>query len=207
MRVRRAIPVLLFGLCLAGVPRPSAAAVVAAPAANASVVKPAAQAKSPAPRSSHENLFDWINFILLVVVLVYLLRKPLAHFFSNRSREIEHALAEGRKALQAAQAQLAEAETKLERLEQEIAGYRASAAEEREREIEKVRRASEQEGERILESARSMIASATEAARIEIKRVAATQAVALAEKIIRSRLDDPRQAALVNRFIEGIRKD
>lgn len=163
-----------------------------------------ASESTPSESGGHERLFDWINFILLVVVLVYFLRKPLAHFFAGRASALERDLEEGRKALEAARAQLAEAEEKMRRLSEDIAAYKAAAAREQELERERLRRAAEDEAERVLASARAMIESATQAARQELKSAAATEAVALAEKMIRERLDDAARSRLLNRFLSGI---
>jgi hypothetical protein len=69
----------------------------------------------------HENLYHWINFILLAAALFYLGRKPLGAFFAQRSESVRKALEEGRKALEASQAQLKAVEEKLRHLEQDIA--------------------------------------------------------------------------------------
>ena len=53
--------------------------------------------------------------------LAYILRKPLADFFAQRSASIRSGLEEGRKALEASQAQLKAVEEKLQHLEEEIA--------------------------------------------------------------------------------------
>lgn len=163
-----------------------------------------ASESKPSEPGGHERLFDWINFILLVVVLVYFLRKPFAQFFAGRASALERDLEEGRKALEAARAQLAEAEEKMRRLSDDIAGYKAAAAREQALERERLRRAAEDEGERVLASARAMIESATQAARHELKSAAASEAVALAEKMIRERLDDAARSRLLSRFLSGI---
>ncbi|MGH9353503.1 MAG: hypothetical protein ACRD2G_15305 [Terriglobia bacterium] len=152
----------------------------------------------------HERLFDWINFILLVVVLVYVLRKPLAQFFAGRSSALERDLEGGRKALEAARVQLAEAEEKMRRLGEAIAAYKAAAVREQEAERERLHRAAEEEARRVLASARAMIETATQAARLELRSAAASEAVAMAERIIRERLDDAARARLVSQFLNGI---
>lgn len=199
---------LLPATCLWSAPGRALGASAHAPVSSAVIAQaqPALLAEQPAATepSSHERLFDWINFILLVVVLVYVLRKPLAQFFANRSSALERDLEEGRKALEAARAQLAEAEEKMRRLGEDIAAYKAAAVREQEAERERLHRAAEGEAQRMLASARAMIESATQAARLELRNAAASEAVALAERMIRERLDDAARARLVSHFLQGI---
>jgi F-type H+-transporting ATPase subunit b len=159
---------------------------------------------TPTAPGANENLFDLINLIILIGVLVYLLRKPVRQFFSQRSEGIRRGLEEGRKALAAAQEQLSAAEEKLRRLEQDIGALKEAAAKEMAAERERMRAAANAETERILASARSMIQSATQAAKLELKLFAARQATEVAEKMIRERLNDESQSRLVNRFLQGI---
>jgi len=151
--------------------------------------------------SNHEGLYKLINFVLLVGALAYLLRKPLSDFFARRSEAIRKSLEEGRQALQASEAQLRAIEEKLRGLEEEIARFKAESAKEMEAERERLRQAAAAEAERMLEFARAQIASATRAAKLELKAYAAGQAVGLAEQAIRQRLDEAGRHQLVDRFV------
>lgn len=155
----------------------------------------------------HEDLFDLINFLILVAVLVYVLRKPVSQFFANRSAAVRRGLEEGRAALEAARAELERAEARLGRIKTDIAEFKASAAAEWKTEIERLRRVGDDERERIVASARQMIESATRAARLEVKRTAASEAVAQAARIIEGQLDDSGRARLVSRFLAGVEND
>lgn len=159
---------------------------------------------APAESGRHGELFDLINLIILIVVLVYVLRKPVGQFFRNRSEDIRKSLEEGRRALAAAQNQLAAAEAKLHRLEQEITALKDSATREMAAERERIRKAAEEETERIMASAGSMIDSATRAAKMELRVYAARQATELAENMIRDQFNEQDQTRLVNRFLQGI---
>jgi F-type H+-transporting ATPase subunit b len=159
---------------------------------------------TPTESRGHEDLFDLINLIILIGVLVYVLRKPVGQFFSQRSEDIRKSLEEGRKALAAAQEQLAAAEERLRQLEQDIAALKESAAKDMAAERERMRAAAAAEAERILASARSVIHSATLAAKQELKLYAARQATEIAEKMIRERLNEQDEVRLVNRFLQGI---
>jgi F-type H+-transporting ATPase subunit b len=161
--------------------------------------EPAGKQESPEP--PHELLYKTINFIILVGALGYVLRKPLAEFFSSRSNSIRKSLDEGRKALEASQAQLQVVEEKLRRLEEEIAAFKASAVREMEAESRRLQQSSEEEGARILESARAQMEAAVRGAKLELKNYTAQKAVALAEELIRSRLGDEGRRGLVAQFV------
>ena len=151
--------------------------------------------------ANHEVWYKLINFVILVGALAYLLRKPLAEFFAQRSESIRKSLEESRKALETSQAQLRAIEEKLRGLEEEISRFRAAAARQMEAERERLRQAAAAEAERILQFARAEIDNATRAAKLDLKLYAARQAVELAEAMIRQRLDEAGQRRLVGRFV------
>jgi F0F1-type ATP synthase membrane subunit b/b' len=114
-------------------------------------------------------------------------------------------LEEGRKALEVSQAQLKTVEEKLLHLGEEIAAFRASAAQEMEAERQRWKLAAAEEAEKILQAARAQTEAAVRAARLELKSYAAEQAVELAEAIIRRRLDNAGQKKLVSDFLAGVK--
>lgn len=170
----------------------------------ASYASTAPESSEGEPKSNHEGLYKLINFVILVGALGYLLRKPLADFFAQRSDAIRKSLDEGRRALEASQAQLRAIEEKLRGLEDEIARFKAESAKDMEAERERLRQAAAAEAERMLEFARAQIASATRAAKLELKAYAARQAVDIAEQTIRQRLDEAGGHALVQRFVREV---
>lgn len=164
----------------------------------------AGAAKEENSESRRELLYKFINLAILVGGLGYVLRKPLAEFFSSRSASIQKSLDEGRKALEASQAQLKSVEEKLRGLEAEIAAFKASAVLEMEAERQRIQQGSVEEGARILESARAQTNVAVRAAKLDLKRYAAQKSVALAEELIRARLDDSSRKRLVTQFVATI---
>ena len=193
-KLRHAAFFALLGICLAGFSAPLITwAQESAPAA-----------KEESSEPPHELLYKIINFAILAGGLGYLLRKPLAEFFSSRSASIRKDLDEGRKALEASQAQLKVVEEKLKGLEAEIAAFKATALREMEADRQRLKQAGEEEAARILESARNQTAVAVRAAKLELKRYAAQKSVTLAEELIRTRLDDSGRHRLVNQFVATI---
>ncbi|HZO98742.1 MAG TPA: ATP synthase F0 subunit B [Terriglobia bacterium] len=155
-------------------------------------------------KEEHELLFKIVNFALLAGGLFFLLRKPAAEYFAQRSAAIKKSLEEGRKALEDSQAQLAAVEEKLKNLEQEIAAFKASAEREMEAERQRLRQAAAEEAEKILESARLQMETSSRAAILELKAHLAQQVLALAEEMIRKRLDEAGRERLVRQFIARV---
>ena len=189
----------VLGACLAGISSP-----VWAHSLHLELSAASALEEEQGGERGHELLFKVINFILLAGGLGYILRKPLAGFFSARSASIRRSLEEGRKALEASQAQLQAVEEKLRHLEDEIAAFKASAAQEMEAERQRLRQAAAEETEKILASARAQIETAVRAAKVDLKCYTAQQAVELAEELIRQRLDDASRKYLVGQFVAGL---
>jgi F-type H+-transporting ATPase subunit b len=165
---------------------------------------PPREGEAEGKREGRELLYKFINLSLLVGALAYLLRKPLADFFAQRSASIRQGLEDGRKALEASQAQLKTVEEKLRHLEEEIASFKASAAREMEAERQRLKLAAAEEAEKILQAARARTEVAVRAAKLELKSYAAEQAVELAEAIVRQRLDDSGRKKLVGDFLAGV---
>jgi len=157
------------------------------------------------PAESREQLYKVINFLIMAAALVYLLRRPLADFFADRTDAISQGLAEGRKALAAADARLADVESKLNNLEQEIAAFKVESERAMAAERDRLKQTAEAEGQRLMDFAQSQIASAARAAKGELKRYAASQAVELAEAMIKQRMDEPARRGLVARFVRDLK--
>ncbi|HLY60508.1 MAG TPA: hypothetical protein VKV95_07045 [Terriglobia bacterium] len=185
-------------LCMAAVP-PSVA-----PAARTALAYWAIPPESKSEEDNSETkelIFKTINFILLAGGLGYLLRKPLAEFFTQRSAEIRKQLDEGRKALEASQARMAAIEEKLRHLEEEISSFKAAATREAEAERQNLRAAAAEEAEKILESARARMETSTRAAKLELKYFVAGEALKQAEQLVRGRLDEATRRQLVSQFM------
>ena len=155
---------------------------------------------------SHEPspIYRWINFAILVAGLGYVLRKPLAQFFAERTALIRKGLEDGRSALAAAEEKLHSVELKLQGFEQEMAAFRTAALKEMEEEHARMHQATAQEAEKLMESVRVQMDVAGKQARLELRLYAAERAVDLAEKVIAGRMDDAREQRLVAQFVEKV---
>lgn len=206
---------LLFSLALAAVAlagqqhsAPPAQQPGASPAQPPAGEPPASRGSEHAPQEAEhhpksgllEGVFKWTNFLALFGLLGYLLRHPMREFFLGRTRAILQSLEEGRRAREEAAERLKEIESRLARLEWEIAELRRAAAGEADTERDRLRRAARAETERIFALAEQESRALARAARGELKSYAAGLAVELAEQRIRARLTPERQAALVREY-------
>ncbi|HVJ04145.1 MAG TPA: ATP synthase F0 subunit B [Candidatus Saccharimonadales bacterium] len=150
-------------------------------------------------------LFLIINFLILAAALVWIVRKALPHGFAPRTAEIQKGIEDARKASAEASARLAEIETRLSRLDGEIAGIRTAAEADFSVEEQRIKEAAEQDKKNIVASAEQEIAAAARTAQRELKAFVADLAVDLAEKKIN--VDDAADHALVREFAEQLGKD
>jgi len=201
---RRALVRSLLAACLLGLAgSPASARTIALHRSFASARAP--EGEEEGKKEGRELVYKFINLSLLVGALVYLLRKPLAEFFAQRSASIRKGLEEGQKALEASQAQLKTVEEKLRHLEEEIAAFKASAGREMEAERQRLKQAAAEEAEKILQAARAQTEVAVRVAKLELKTYAAQHAVAMAEEIIRQRLDETGRKKLVTDFLAEVK--
>ena len=139
-----------------------------------------------------------LNFAIVAGAVVYFSKKNLPGMFRNRTAFIQKAMQEARQASEDANRRLAEIETRLSRLDSEIAGMRATAEKEAVAEEARIKAAAEEDGRKIVESAEQEIAAAAKLARRELTAYAANLAVSLAARQIE--VDPATDQALVQGF-------
>ena len=139
-----------------------------------------------------------LNFAIVAGAVVYLSKKNLPGMFRNRTASIQKAMQEARQASEDANRRLGEIETRLSRLDSEIAEMRATAEKEAVAEEARIKAAAEEDGRKIVESAEQEIAAAAKLARRELTNYAANLAVSLAARQIN--VDPVTDQALVQGF-------
>jgi F-type H+-transporting ATPase subunit b len=149
-------------------------------------------------------IWTWLNFIILVAGLGYLIAKNLGPFLASRTAQIQEALAAGERAKAQAEARAAAVQAQLANLGPEIEKFKADAAQDREREAARIQRDTETELARIEQHSAQEIESAAKLARLDVRRYAAKLAIELAEQKLRARMSPETQAGLVQSFLAGI---
>jgi len=160
-----------------------------------------AQETQPSPADTPiGSVFRWINFAIVVALLVYAFRKA-APSFQSRRLEIAERIAEGTRAREAAEKQKREAKAKLAGIDAEISAMRAEAKRGAEAEAERLKELARVEAETIERAAQAEIAAAERAARIELKALAARMATDRAEAMLRKELTPQTESSLFGAFV------
>lgn len=164
-----------------------------------------AQSVSSNADSANGWIFRWINFALLVSLLVYAFAKAAPKFRRN-SEEISEKIAEGARAREAAEQQRREVRTKIAGIEAEVAAMREDAKRGAEAEAERIRVLAKSEAEMIERAAQAEIAAAERASRLELRATAARLAVERAEQILREQLTSSEESALFRTFVAELER-
>lgn len=151
-------------------------------------------------------LWRVINFLVFVIILVYILRNKIGigQIFGNRAGSIASKLEQAARDKREAQERLAELEARLARLDQDVAQIRAEAERESAREAERIREAAEADAEKIRQAAQREIEGAMKAARNELRAFVAEQSIGLAERIISREIKPEDNTAMLNRFVDNL---
>jgi len=146
-----------------------------------------------------------INFAILAVFFWMLLKSKLPQMFRERSSAIQKALKEAHDASADASRRLADIETRLSKLDAEVADIRAGAEKEAAAEEERIRVSAEEDKHKVVEAAETEIAAIARSARHDLKSFAASLAVDIAAQKIK--VDDNTDQALVREFVGHLGKD
>ncbi|MCU1286335.1 MAG: H+-transporting two-sector ATPase, subunit [Acidobacteriales bacterium] len=142
---------------------------------------------------------SWIlNFLIIAGLIVFALKANLPGMFRERTAAIQKGIEEARRASAEANTRLSDIQSRLARLDTEITEMRSKAEQDSAAEDERLRAATEEEKRKIIQNAEQEIAAAANAARRELKQLAAELAVSLAEKKIS--VSDGADKALVREF-------
>ncbi len=143
------------------------------------------------------GVWQALNLASFLVLLVWLLRKPVRTFFTQRQEGVAAALRKAEEDRARAEAIATELSDRLGRLEGELAEVRAHAARQAEVERAEAARQAEEEARRIVARAAVEMETRARTARTELTRYAAELAVSLARDLLKAHLTDADQERLV----------
>jgi F-type H+-transporting ATPase subunit b len=146
-----------------------------------------------------------LNFGGLALFFYILLKSKLPQAFRERTASIQKSIKDAEAASAEASRRLSDIESRLSKLDSEVADIRSSAEREAAAEEQRLRQAAEEDKRKVVQAAESEIDAIARNARRELKGYAASLAVDLAARQIR--VDDSADHALVRDFVEHLGKD
>jgi len=165
----------------------------------------AAEGAAPDPvETPAGTLFRWLNFALVFVGLVWVLRKFGGAYFRGNARAIGASIREAMEARASAERELHEAGERLAGVDFEIQELRRTAARESAAEAARIRALARAESEKIAQAALAEIAASERAARHELRALAARVSTERAAKMVRARLNAASEAALFQSFVDDL---
>jgi F-type H+-transporting ATPase subunit b len=153
-----------------------------------------------------EMIARLLNFAILVGVLAYFLKSPIAGYLASRSGQIRQDLVMAAEMKATATAQLAEIEKKMQALPGELDALKAQGAEDVRAEKARIASAAAAERERLIEQTRREIAMRLRIARRELTEHVAQLAVNIAERRIRRTITPDDQLRLLDRYTAQLKE-
>ncbi len=156
-----------------------------------------------------ESWLDWvfkfINFAVLVGILVKFAGKPMKEYFANRHKTIKQKVEDASKALKEAEALKTEYEQKLSRLGEEIEAFKKKILEDAEKEKQKILNEANQFAERIREQARLTYEQEKREIMSRIKEEIARLTMERTENLLKEKFSKADHSKMVDEFIEKLR--
>jgi F-type H+-transporting ATPase subunit b len=144
------------------------------------------------------------NFALLVGVLVYFLRTPLAGHLMTRGTQVRADLDAAARLTESASAQIAEIEARLKSLPAELEALRALGAAEIKAEEQRIHEVADAERARLLSQAAHAIDQHLQMARRTLVQHAADLAISTADQRLRQQITDDDRSRLFDRYLTEV---
>jgi F0F1-type ATP synthase membrane subunit b/b' len=146
------------------------------------------------------------NFVLLLIIVWFLLRRPIGGMVKNRHYGLAEALEEAKQQKEAAEQALATARAQMEALDAEVEKVRKQIIEAGEAEANSIRRDAAQRTERLQADTKAVIEQ--EVARMSqvIREEVVEGIVAAAEELVRKKIQRSDQDRLSREYLEEIGK-
>lgn len=145
-----------------------------------------------------------IVFVLLVLILVKLAKKPLLNFLDKRTADIEKAIKDANDASENAKAELTNYEIKMKGFEKDLETMKEKSLKAAEAEKEQILEDAEKQIEKLKSFAENLIESETKKASVQLKKQAVIAAIEAAEAKLGQKLDSETQKKLLDQYIKKI---
>jgi len=177
---------------------------VAAGSAALLVAAPALAAGGGGEGKMQELIWQAVNLVILLSVIVYAARKPVTQYFADRREEIKNDIKTADELLANSRREFADWQGKLAELQQEVATIRDETRRRAEEEREAILAAAHDSAERIKGDAVAAIDQELRRAHAELRDEAANLAVELAHDMLKEQVDERDRDRLMDEFITSV---
>jgi F-type H+-transporting ATPase subunit b len=165
----------------------------------------AAEGAEPDPAESTTGLiFRWLNFLIVFGGIGYLIARHGGAFFRGNAKEIAASIVEAAAVKAEADRELREVDTKIARLDQDVAEMRGEARRNWAAESERLRASGLAEIEKINVAARGELAASERAAQQQVREIAASMAVERAAAVVSARMNAETRARMFQAFLSEL---
>lgn len=161
-------------------------------------------AAPPAKGWQATDTYKVMNFVVLAVALVFLLRKPVKQALGDRIQSIKDQLSELEARKTAAEAELAKYNQKFQKLDQEAETLIAQYVQQGEEAKVRILKEAETAADKLQDQARRNIEHEFKKARQELQADVLEKALAKAEEMVRDRISDGDQERLVDDYLSKV---
>jgi len=167
----------------------------------------AAEGAEPDPAESTTGLiFRWLNFLIVFGGIGYLIAKQGGAFFRGNAKEIAASIVEATVTKAEADRELRVVETKIARLDQDVAEMREEARRNWAAEAERLYASGLAEIEKVNLAARAELAASERAAQQQVREIAASLAVERAAALVSSKMNAEIRARMFQSFLSELGK-
>jgi F-type H+-transporting ATPase subunit b len=150
------------------------------------------------------DTYKVMNFVVLAVALVFLLRKPVKQALSDRIQGIKDQLSELEAQKTAAEAELAKYHQRFQKLDEEAEKLIGQYVQQGEEAKARILKEAESAADKLQEQARRNIQNEFKKARQELQDDVLEKALAKAEEMVRDRISEGDQEQLVDDYLSKV---
>ncbi len=155
---------------------------------------------------SGEVFWQIVSFILLIILLAYVLKRPVRAFLMKRKEDIKNSLEQSAKKEEESQKNFENWERKLNLLSQEIAELHQKISQEGEVERQRIIERALEESDRLRKQAQVVAEQEVKKARSALRREMVDLSVELAEKLLKECTQPQDQERLIREYMGKMRE-
>lgn len=152
------------------------------------------------------ELWKFANLAIFTGVGIYILRKPISQALQSRRGAIQQELITAQNERDQASARVAEADSMLSRLDDEVRKVQEQAREEVTSERQRITASTEREIEKLKQQAQRELETADKLSRKELRQFLAEKSVQMARESIRTQMRPEDDTALIRESIGELRR-